>query len=217
MPSPNDRPDITVITVVKNGEDFLRQAIASILSQACKVKEILVVDGQSSDGTAAIARSFPQVRYLLQTDEGIAKARNLGLHRTASEWVAFLDHDDQWSPDKLRIQLDFMHSQPELQYTTTLMQIERDGQTGPARPGCTPGSMLARRTVFQQVGLFDTRFHLGCDADWFTRARDLGVPTAVVPHVLLYKRLHATNASRAGGLNRLEMLRIAKESIARRR
>ena len=215
---PDNAAAVSVITIVKDGASYLGQALTSILAQSWPPGEILVVDGQSSDDTAAIARSFsPAVGYLLQTDQEIANARNLGLQAARGEWVAFLDHDDLWPVDKLEAQLAFMLSQPELQYTTTLMQLVQDGSVTQSRPGCTPSALLARRQVFETVGLFDPRFRIGCDAEWITRARDLGIASAVVPKVLLQKRLHATNLSRNGALNRQEMMRIAKESIARRR
>lgn len=217
MSAPNNRPPVCVILIVKNGAKYLAQALASIHRQTWPVQEILVVDGQSEDETAEIARSHFKVRYLRQENQGIANARNRGLEETRCDWIAFLDHDDLWLPNKLQSQLETAEGQPELAYLTCLMRLDHDGKLGEPRPGCTPSALLARRAAFDRVGYFDPRFQIACDAEWFTRARDEELPTAVVPEVLVHKRLHGSNISRAGNLNRSEMLRIAKESAARRR
>jgi len=74
------RPLVSVILPVKNGERFLAQAINSVLDQDYHPLEIVVVDGQSTDGSAAIAQSFDLVRYVCQQGElGLGRARNLGI------------------------------------------------------------------------------------------------------------------------------------------
>ncbi|MDL1897881.1 glycosyltransferase, partial [Anaerolineae bacterium CFX7] len=72
-------PLASVVMIVRNGELFFRQAIESVLAQDYPAYEILVVDGQSTDGTADIARAYPQIRYVVQTDSGTANAYNLGI------------------------------------------------------------------------------------------------------------------------------------------
>lgn len=221
-------PRISVITVVRNGERYLADALRSVLAQTLPPDEIIVVDGQSTDTTADIARSFPGVSVVRQDSLGLANARNLGLDVARGEWIAFLDHDDIWTPDKLQRQVAVMQAQPALQYTTTLLRfLVEDGAaprsgaaTGPPetpREGATPSALVVRRELFTTLGRFDPAYAIGCDADWFTRARDHAIPTAVVPHVLLYKRLHTTNLSVNAVVNRQDMFRIAKASIARQR
>lgn len=217
-------PRVSVITVVRNGERYLAGALQSIVAQTLPAWEVLVIDGQSEDGTVALARSFPGVRCLAQPDRGLAQARNLGLNAARGDWVAFLDHDDWWPPQKLAVQTAFMQHR-DLPYTTAWLRfvVEEGAPPRPGfdprvpRPGATPGTLLARRELFAAVGGFDPAYTLGCDADWFTRARDRGVPTAVVPEVLLYKRLHEGNLSVQAALNRREMFRIARQSLQRRR
>lgn len=226
-PRPTE-PRVSVITVVKNGERYLADALSSVLAQSRPPWEILVIDGQSTDGTAALARSFPRVRCLLQHGQGLAGARNLGIDAARGDWIAFLDHDDLWAPDKLETQVGFMLDHPGLQYTTTLVQflVEaetaarpqlRQGQTVAPREGATPSTLLALRGLFAALGGFDPAYRIGCDADWFTRARDRGVPTAVLPRPLTFKRLHERNLSVNAAVNRADMFRIARQSIARRR
>ena len=223
------QPDVSVITVVKNGERHLAAAIRSILAQTFPPMEILVVDGQSTDRTGEIARSFPQVRCIRQPGTGLAAARNLGIALARGRFIAFLDHDDLWSPVKLETQVRYMRQNLGLAYTTTLMRLFVDPEAGDGnhaghrtldlepREGCTPGTLLARRTLFAELGGFDTQYAIGCDADWFVRARGHEVPNASVPRVLLYKRLHRSNLSANAVVNRREMFSITRRSIERRR
>lgn len=221
-------PRVSVITVVKNGERYVGEALQSILAQTLTPYEIIVVDGQSTDQTAAVVRSFAAVRLIEQSNQGLANARNIGLDVAQGDWIAFLDHDDVWAADKLQIQVQAMQAQPDLAYTTTWLQFirETDATVRPdwdattlaqTRDGSTPSALLARRAVFEEVGRFDPAYTIGCDADWFTRARDYGVPTLSVPRVLLYKRLHQFNLSHHAALNRQEMFRIARASLLRQR
>ena len=221
-PSGSPAPSVSVVTVVKNGERFLSQAIASILRQTLAPVEIIVVDGESTDNTAGIARSYSQVRYLRQQGQGLAGARNAGIDAARGELIAFLDHDDLWHEKKLEVQVGRMQRDPALGYTTTLMEFLVEAGAGrmaaeAPRHGCTPSALVARRELFAILGGFDPEYAIGCDADWFTRARDAGIPTAVIPQVLLYKRLHDGNLSTDAARNRREMFLIARRSIARRR
>jgi glycosyltransferase involved in cell wall biosynthesis len=222
------RPRVSAIVTVRNGERYLGDALASILAQTERPWEILVVDGQSTDGSARIARSCPGVRYVPQPDLGLAAARNLGVGLARGDLVAFLDHDDRWARDKLRRQIDWMAADPSIRYTTTLMTfiVETGAPPRPAilrtlpqtpREGSTPSALVTERALFAAVGGFDPAYAIGCDADWLTRVRDLGVPTACVPEVLLFKRLHASNLSIDAAGNARDMLRIARASVTRRR
>ncbi|NJN81551.1 MAG: glycosyltransferase family 2 protein, partial [Caldilineaceae bacterium] len=76
----------------------------------------LVVDGGSTDRTTAIARAYPFVRLLHQQGDGLADAWNLGIQAASGDFVAFLDHDDFWDREKLRLQLDCFEARPEVDY-----------------------------------------------------------------------------------------------------
>jgi glycosyltransferase involved in cell wall biosynthesis len=223
-----DGPLVSVITVVKNGERYLADAIGSIIAQTYQPYEIIVVDGQSTDDTAKIAGSFPRVRYILQNNRGLASARNIGIAEARGELIAFLDHDDLWVRNKLNAQVKRLVNNPELGYTITWMEYVRepgcaprlDGKPSSAEQphiGCTPSALIARKSLFALVGPFNPAFTIGCDVDWFTRARDISIPTEVIPQVLLYKRIHNVNLSSDIQVNRRELFAIARQSIQRRR
>ena len=99
-----DKPLVSVIVPVYNGEHYLSFAIHSILRQDYHPSEVIVVDDGSTDNSANIARSFKEVRYIHQSNQGVAMARNVGIAAARGEFIAFLDADDLWTPNKLSIQ-----------------------------------------------------------------------------------------------------------------
>src|SRR5690242_4967891 len=97
-------PTVTCIVPVFNGERYLGEALDSIFAQGHQPLEVLVVDDGSTDGSAAVAKSYgDRVRYFFQPNAGPAAARNLGLEAARGEFIAFLDADDLWHRDKLAI------------------------------------------------------------------------------------------------------------------
>ncbi|MBP1464208.1 glycosyltransferase [Candidatus Chloroploca sp. M-50] len=202
-----DRPDsVSVIVIVKNGERFLAEALQSILDQTLPPAEILVVDGHSTDRTAAIAQSFGDVRYLRQPDSGISNAYNVGIAHAQGELIAFLSHDDLWMPDKLAIQVGHLREHPDCQYTVCRIQpfVEPD-DTPPLgfrvellqqKPvAYIMETLVLRRSVFTQVGFFDPALRTAEDIDWFARVFDHGITGHVCDQVLVHKRIHQDNSS----------------------
>src|ERR1700694_2891614 len=110
-------PLVSCIVPVYNGERYLRSALESIFAQDYRPLEVIVVDDGSSDKSAVIAQDFKQVRYMHQTNQGVATARNAGLAAARGEFIAFLDQDDLWMSDKLSIQIEHLLKNPEIQYT----------------------------------------------------------------------------------------------------
>jgi glycosyltransferase involved in cell wall biosynthesis len=227
-PPGNHFPGVSVIVAVRNGEAYLSEALASIRLQTLPPAEILVVDGDSSDGSVAVAESFAGVRVVKQQGKGLAGARNQGLALASQPYVAFLDHDDRWLPDKLALQVGLLEREPEIAYCLCQLRflspqgepiVPPVNRAGAARsfPAVTPGGLVARRALFEQTGGFDPAYRIGCDAAWFTSARDAGISWRLVKEELLEKRLHDANLSNQSRINRQEMFRIAAASVARRR
>jgi glycosyltransferase involved in cell wall biosynthesis len=225
----NSRPTlITVIMAVKNGERFLSPAIQSVLAQESYNIEILLIDGQSHDRTAEIARSYPQIRYIYQSNQGIANAYNLGIEHADGDIIAFLSHDDLWTPDKLSVQVGYLLSHPEIQYTIAHVKFFLEpGYTLPPgfRPHLLAGehvgqimeTLVARREVFATVGEFNPQLSTAEDVDWFARASDLKIPMAVLDKVLLHKRVHDTNLSLNAPENTRNLLAALRASMQRKR
>ncbi|WP_052002846.1 glycosyltransferase family 2 protein [Microvirga sp. BSC39] len=112
-------PCVSVIIIVFNGEEFLQQAIVSVISQTFVDWELLIVDDGSMDGSANIAQRYadqdPRIQVLFHSDRknhGMSAARNLGLAHARGEFVGFLDADDVWMPEKLAEQISILKAQP---------------------------------------------------------------------------------------------------------
>lgn len=221
-------PHVSVIVAVRNGERFLKQALQSIAHQTFEPFETLVIDGHSTDQTADIARSFPQVKYHLQAGTGIGDAYNCGIQLARGELIAFLSHDDLWTPDKLETQVTFMVDHPEVDFSLAHMKFFLEpGESPPPgfreswlvgdQVGQIMETLMARLTVFERAGLFDTALSTGEDLDWFARATDMGLSKAVIPQVLLHKRIHSTNLSLTTAENNQNVLAALRRSILRKR
>ncbi len=97
-------PTVTVVIPAYNAERFLRATLESLRAQTFRDFQTVVVDDGSTDNTSGLVREYPEVRLVTQPNAGVAAARNRGVRETRSEWVAFLDADDLWMPEKLRLQ-----------------------------------------------------------------------------------------------------------------
>jgi glycosyltransferase involved in cell wall biosynthesis len=218
---------VSVIIPVYNCERYLAEAIESVLAQTYRPIEIIVVDDGSTDSTASIATSFKgDVRYVHQPNGGPAAARNRGLKLARGNVIAFLDADDLWTPNKLSLQVDCLLKHPHIGYT--LARQRNFLEPGTDRPAWlrkelllkdyvgTLQTLVARRKVFEQVGVFDPTFRINEDMDWFARAKDAGIPMIVVPEVLAYRRIHSTNLGYQAQVGDPVLFRTLRASIRRK-
>jgi glycosyltransferase involved in cell wall biosynthesis len=218
---------ISVIIPAFNAERYLAAAIASVLAQTLPPAEIIVVDDGSTDDTAAVARRWP-VRYQHKTHGGVATARNLGVELARGEWLAFLDADDLWLPDKLAGQMARFASEPDLDLL--FGQVEQfhspdvpqhaaflpDGNR--FLDGYVAGTLLLRRDTFLRLGFFATTWEVGDFYEWYARAQDAGLKIAVLPQVVLRRRLHDDNLGlRRQDAARRDYVRVMKTILERRR
>jgi glycosyltransferase involved in cell wall biosynthesis len=228
MRAAGDAPLVSVVLPAYNRERYLEAALESALAQRYRPLEVVVVDDGSTDGTARVARAHREVRYLYQPNRGVAAARNAGIAASRGALIAFLDSDDLWAPEKLGVQVRFLSEHPDLGYCLTRMQTFLEpGCVLPAgvrpqvlsRPGigAVPSTLLVRREIFARVGAFDPSRRIGEDVDWFFRARDCAIPFAIVPDVLVRRRLHDTNLTARVGVEASAVVAIAKASLDRRR
>lgn len=102
-----------------NGESFIARAIESVLNQSSPAVEVIVVDDGSTDGTPeVVARFGPQVRYVRQSNQGVSVARNAGAEAARGDWLAFLDADDWYFPERLRMHTEMIQTCPDLDFLT---------------------------------------------------------------------------------------------------
>jgi len=222
---------ISCIVPVFNGERYLREALDSILAQTYRPLEIIVADDGSADETAAVVAGYGEnIRHLVQSNAGPAATRNLGLGAARGEFVAFLDQDDLWHPEKLSRQLSRFQARPTLDLCVTHVRMlwipelareqahYQDHPRGQVVAGYTSGTFLARRALFDSVGQFNAALWFGDATEWLLRAAEHGVVMELLQEVLTYHRVHHTNLSRRRAwASRDEYIRIVKASLDRRR
>ena len=221
-------PLVSVVIPVFNGERFLREAVQSVLAQNYAPVEIIIVDDGSTDGTATVARSFPEtVCYLHQANKGPAAARNRAIERAEGSLIAFADADDLWPAVKLELHLPYLIREPTIEIVMgriqqVLLSKSVTGQTQANEIGepvfsVNLGSAVIRRSVFERVGLFDETMRYSEDVDWFMRAREGRVRIKTIDAVTMFYRQHEQNMTRGKSPSELNVLKALKRSLDRRR
>lgn len=181
------RVSISVIIPTYNRARYVKKAIDSALAQTYKDYEIIVVDDGSTDGTRQALEPYQDcIRYIYQENRGVAAARNLGIKSANATWVAFLDSDDRWIPEKLAYQMDCVtQSDAQVCFTNIIYESAPDEHTSlvateqkemryklygePLEMVLDSSiknyvqSMLVKRRLFAHVGYFDERLQIADD------------------------------------------------------
>jgi glycosyltransferase involved in cell wall biosynthesis len=206
-------PLVSVVIPVYNGSRFLREAIDSTLGQTYSPVQVIVVDDGSVDDSAQIIRSYgSRVDYVGQQNAGVARARNKGVSAARGDFIAFLDQDDWWRPDKISRQMEFfiqdpdvglVHSEAAHYDNPSSAFVERfnpnrsDLLTGHCYERLLLGnaifnsSVMIRRSVLDTVGVFDTQIQGNTIQDydlWLRIARRSSL--VYIPEQLTIYRLH---------------------------
>ncbi|MDY0389961.1 glycosyltransferase family 2 protein [Desulfobulbus oligotrophicus] len=199
---------ITVIIPTCNRAGYLQQAIESVFSQSLPCSELLVIDDGSTDDTVrlverlASSTSVP-VRLFCQENQGVACARNHGVRMARGRFIAFLDSDDRWLPEKLAVQMTAMQAAPHLLISHTrelwFRRDQRVNQKKKYEPPhgdiflrslnmCVVGmsTVLVRRELFDRYGLFDESLPCCEDYDLWLRVGSRE-PFLLVPEALTCK------------------------------
>ena len=224
------RPLISVMIGVYNAERYLAEAIDSVFAQSYRPLELVVVDDGSDDGSGHVARSYGgALTYARQENAGNGSARNHAVRLASGELFAFLDADDRFVPGKLErqfaaleedAQLDMVFGHVREFVSPELTDTERASVRPPAAepmPWPAPNLMLIRRESFARVGPFSEDVKVGVTVDWYARAKEAGLRDAVLPEVVLERRLHLTNNGLRERDSRQQYLHVLKASLDRRR
>jgi len=221
-----ERPLVSVIVPVHDGERFLAPALRSVFEQTYRPIEVIVVDDGSTDGSAEVASSFP-VRYLHQENRGPGAARNAGIQASRGELVAFVDADDVMLPHKLETQAGFLLDHPEVDCVMARQRIViEDGvdppewvrsQRATGDDGVQPLSAVIRRGALDQVGGFDPRLRVSEDLDLLFRLRQEGLVIETLPQIVMVRRVHGANLTYRTTDLRSALLRSVADRVAARR
>ena len=222
---------VSCIIPTYNGERFVGQAIDSIVRQTYAPIEIICVDDGSTDRTQAIVREIgDRVQYIRQENAGPATARNTGARSAQGEFIAFLDSDDIWMPDKLKIQVAHLRNNPdhgfcvghvqnfwEPELAEEQLQFQDHPRSKPIA-GYVTQALLVRTGTLEKIGPFNTEMKHTDATDWFLRAKNCGVVGALLGDVLVMRRLHKNNRSRQfSDRSRNEFLEIAMAALKKKR
>lgn len=196
---------VSVVIPAYNAADTLPRALRSALEQTYAPLEVIVVDDGSTDGTATVAERFqgstgPPVLVLRQQNQGPSAARNSAIKSAAGEFVAFLDADDRWFPEKLEHQVDLMQREGTRFSATGFhyYAVAHDHEGSEAFTDWRPDRaavldrMLVRncimtttvcvaRDLLDNAGLFDPAISYGEDYDLWMRIIGLGAMVSYVP------------------------------------
>ena len=224
------QPSVSAIIPVYNCEQFIQDALLSIVQQTRAVQEVIIIDDGSTDATAEQIQQFVQctptlsIRYQHQHNQGVASARSHGVRLAQGEVIAFLDADDCWYSYKTALQLQLLQLHPEV--GMVIGNSRRFGliaQDPPYTRIDQPKvemhlqSTLIRRACFEQIGHFDDTLRLGEDVEWIMRWHAAG--GSAFNHsdaVVLYRR-HANNMTNDYEVQRMTRLHLLARALRNRR
>jgi len=220
---------VSVMIPVFNCARYLGEAIESVRDQAYRPIELIVVDDGSDDGSGDVARRYaPFVRYVYQPRAGIGAARNYALGLARGSLFSFFDADDRFTPGRLERQVETLDVEPELDAVFGhLREFVSPDLDEPHKallrrpieraPCYIEAAMVIRRDAFYKVGLFSTTLRVGTGIEWYTRLAERGLKTAMLPHIVLERRLHAQNTSIREHDAITQYCEVLKASLDRRR
>lgn len=221
-------PCVSVIIPTFNRSWILKEAIDSVLSQKFTDFEVIVVDDGSNDATASLLSAYKgQITTIHQENKGVSAARNAGILIAKGKYIAFLDSDDMWLPEKLSCQVEFFQSQAEAVICQTdEIWIRNNVRVNPKnrhkkptgmifQPSLqlclvSPSAVMIKKSLFDEVGLFNEAFPACEDYDLWLRIA-LYHPIYLIDRQLVVKRGgHVDQLSRNPVLDRYRIESIVK-------
>ena len=178
---------LSIIIPTFNRCELLHRALNSVYKQTFSDYEVIVIDDGSTDDTAEmLQKNFTRLRYVFQPNNGVSTARNKGLELAKGCWIAFLDSDDEWLPQKLEKQISLLKAKPDYKVCHTeeiwirngirVNQMKKHKKMGgwifpQCLPLCamSPSSILIHHSVFDRIGNFDISLPACEDYDLWLR------------------------------------------------
>ena len=210
----NTSPKVSVITPMYNSESFISETINSVLNQTHLNWELLLIDDCSNDKTIEIASQFmattPNIKLLKnETNLGAAISRNKGIMEAKGEYIAFLDADDLWKPEKLQVQIEFMQTEDCDVCFSSYEQIDETGKPLntliKALPELTYKKFLKSNYIGNLTGMYNAKVlgkimapDLRKRQDWLLWLRTIktsGKPAKGVQESLAYYRVRKDSMS----------------------
>ena len=233
-----DKPEVSVIMAVRDGQQWLRQAIDSVLAQTFSDFELVAIDDGSKDETPQILARYRtadrRVIVLTQGREGLVAALNRGLEQARGGLIARQDADDIAMPGRLRSQVQYLRMHPGTVLLGSWAQVI-DDQGRPKRKQLQPptdpallsrtlartnpfihSSAIFRADIVRVLGGYRPAFEAAEDYDLWLRLSEKG-DIAIAPEVLIQYRQHDGNISKSKELRRIFSIRLAKLSSKARR
>jgi glycosyltransferase involved in cell wall biosynthesis len=224
---PVEKPLVSVIIPTYNRGWCLNEALDSVFSQTYEMYELIVVDDGSTDDTGRRLSQYKKISVITQTNQGVSTARNKGIESSRGDFIAFLDSDDSWFPEKLSVQMDFFMRHPEAEICQTQEIWVRDGKR--VNPGrrhvktsglffekslalclVSPSAVMLRKRLLDKVGLFDETLPACEDYDLWLRI-NASIPIFLIDEPLVIKRGgHADQLSSNKGLDKYRIQSIKK-------
>jgi len=228
MKKGNNNIKVSIIIPTYNRGWIIKEAIESVLAQDFIDFELIVVDDGSTDNTSEILHSYREdITVLRQNNKGVSAARNRGLSEASGRFIAFLDSDDLWLPQKLSRQVDFFNSNPDAMICQTEEIWVRNGvRVNPKKRHkklsgmiferslalclVSPSAVMIKRRLFDEIGVFDETLPACEDYDLWLRI-SCRHPVFLIDTPLIIKRGgHSDQLSASSGLDKFRIKSIKK-------
>jgi glycosyltransferase involved in cell wall biosynthesis len=204
-------PNISVVIPLYNAEKYIGDTLESVLAQTYSTFEIIVVNNSSTDSSLDIVKKYSDVKVISQENQGPSVARNKGVALSKGDFIAFLDADDLWVPDKLKIQMEYFNNNPQVGLVYSKYTSVRNGKILRTRPQngysgwiftkllyksiIQTSTVMVKRECLDAVGPYDESFSLGDEYDMFLRIAKK-FQCGFVDKGLIRYRIHDNNTSK---------------------
>jgi len=220
--------DISVVIPSYNRYKLLKRALESVYAQSFQAREIIVIDDGSTDATSQIKKDFPNIKYFYQSNTGVSSARNLGIKKAKFNWIAFLDSDDEWHKDKLKVQKEFHKNNEDILMSYTDEKWIRDDKEvkipkkykkvgGSIFNEClshcfiAPSATVINRDLLRDIGLFDEDLEVCEDYDlWLRVALDNKIGLVDKKLITKYGGSEDQLSMKFWGMDRFRVLALEK-------